>query len=105
MVQRQVQEPEAEKHHAVAQRPHQRGSQAQSHPNETEQLHGGVRVQAELRSKPQQGGGGQQLLPQRFATVPQLPPRGQQPLVTIQTLKRTERHRAVSASARQDTDI
>lgn len=85
LVQGQVEGPQAEKHHAVSQGGHQHGTQAQQRPQEAQQLHGRVRVQAEPGAKPQQAGGGEQLLPQRFATVAQLPACRQQAIVAVET--------------------
>jgi len=85
LVDGQVQGPKAEKHHAVSESLHQHGGEAQCSADKTQQLHRGVRVQAELRSQPQQGGRGQQQLPERLTTVSLLQTRRQQPVVTIET--------------------
>lgn len=85
LVHGQVQGPETEKHHAVSESLHQGGSEAQRGPQKAQQLHSGVRVQAEPRSQPQQGGRGQQQLPERLATVSQLPASRQQPFIAIET--------------------
>lgn len=87
LVHGEVQRPEAEKHHAVPETLHQRGCEAKRSPDETQQLHGGVCVQAEVRSEPQEGGRGQQLLPQGLTAVSQLPTGWQKPVVTIETWK------------------
>lgn len=63
----------------------QRGGQAESSSREAQQLHGGVGVQAEPRSQPQQGGRGQQLLQQGLPAVAQLPAGRQQTLIPIET--------------------
>lgn len=85
LVHGQVQGIKAKKHNAVSESLHQRGAEAQRRPHETQQLHRSVCVQAQMRSQPQQGGRGQQLFPQRFTAVSQLPASRQQPLITVET--------------------
>lgn len=69
LVEGQVQDPEAEEHQAVSEGLQQGGDDAQRRPGQAQQLHGCVGVQAQAWSQPQQGGGGEQLLPQRLTTV------------------------------------
>lgn len=90
LVERQVQDPKAKEHQAVSEGLQQSGGEAQRRPCQAQQLHGCVGVQTPPRSQPQQGGGGQELLPQRLTTVAQLPAGRQQPLVTIETYREME---------------
>lgn len=85
LVQRQVQGPQAEEQHAVSEGLYQHGAQAQQRPQQAQQLHGGVRVQAEPGAEPQQAGRGQQLLPQPLAAVAQLPAGRQQAVIAVET--------------------
>lgn len=85
LVERQVQDPKAKKHQAVSEGLQQSGGEAQRHPCQAQQLHGCVSVQNQPWSQPQQGGGGEELLPKRLTTEAQLPTGRQQALVTIET--------------------
>lgn len=85
LVQRQVQGPQANEHNSILESIHQHGTQAQQRPQETQQLHGRVRIQAETRAQPQQGGRGEQLFPEWFTAVSQLPASRQQSVITIET--------------------
>lgn len=69
LVERQVQDPETKEDQAVSEGLQQGGHEAQRRPGQAQQLHGRVSVQTQVWSQPQQGGGGEQLLPQRLPTV------------------------------------
>lgn len=90
LVERQVQDPKAKEHQAVSEGLQQSGGEAQRRPCQAQQLHGCVCVQTQLWSQPEQGGGGEELLPQRLTTIAQLPTGRQQPLVTIETYMEME---------------
>lgn len=99
LVHGQVKGPQAEKNHTVLEGIHQHGAQAQERPEEAQELHGRVRVQTQQGSEPQQAGGGQELVPQRFATVAQLPACRQQTIVAVETYEK----KSICAGLNQNT--